>query len=270
MEKLINLHLDKNKFTSKIEYTKRAKHAIEISKENSSKFDIIVAVGGDGSVNEIGKSLINSNTTLAIIPAGSGNGLARDLGISMNIKNAIEHINKGEVKQIDTVKINNDYFLGTAGVGFDAFISWKFDEAPTRGILTYIKVALIGFWKYKTVNYNIEYNNVNKLIEGGFLVTFSNSKQYGNNILISPTSKIDDGLIRLIVVKKFPILYLPIFIYYLLRGQINKFKFTEEFTSNKFILFNTQNNIHIDGEPIKMDKTLRVEIIPKSLKIIVP
>lgn len=267
---MVNKHLDNNKFTSKIEYTKKAKHAIEISKKNSSIFDIIVAVGGDGSVNEVGKSLINTNTTLAIIPAGSGNGLARDLGISMNIKNAIEHINKGKVKQIDTVKINDEYFLGTAGVGFDAFISWKFDEAPTRGILTYVKVALIGFWKYKPVNYNIEYNNLNKIIKEGFLVTFSNSKQYGNNILISPKSKIDDGLIRLIVIKKFSIIYLPIFLYYLLRGQINKFKFTEEFTSNKFTLFNTQSNIHIDGEPIKMDKTLKIKVIPKSLNIIVP
>ena len=207
---------------------------------------------------------------MAIIPSGSGNGLARDLKIPIKLKKAIQLINDNKTKQIDTIKINNDYFLGTAGVGFDAYISWKFDEAPTRGILTYLKVALIGFWKYKSTNYKIEFNNTYKSINNGFLVTFSNSKQYGNNIVISPKSKIDDGNIKLVVVKKFPFIYLPVFAYYLLSGKINKFKFTEEFTANHFTLYNTKNNIHIDGEPIKMDKKLIIEVVPKSLKIIVP
>lgn len=188
----------------------------------------------------------------------------------MKLKKAIETINIGKTKQIDTAKINGDYLLGTAGVGFDAYISWKFDKAPTRGIFTYIKVALKGFWKYKSSDYRVEYNKINKTIKKGFLVTFSNSKQYGNNIVISPNSEIDNGLIKLIVVKQFPKIYLPIFGYYLLRKRINKFRFTEEFTSNKFTLFNNTNNIHIDGEPIKMEKTLNLEVIPKSLKIIVP
>jgi len=196
--------------------------------------------------------------------------LARDLGISMKIKKAIELINKGNTKQIDTVKINEDYFLGTAGIGFDADISWKFDEAPTRGIFTYIKVALKGFWSYKSLDYKIEYNNIKKTIKQGFLVTFSNSKQYGNNIIISPKSKIDDGNIKLIVVKKFPFIYLPIFGYYLLSKQVNKFKYTEEIKAKKFTIFNTKNKIHLDGEPIKMYNKMFIEVIPKSLKVIVP
>ena len=102
------------------------------------------------------------------------------------------------------------------------------------------------------------------------LVTFSNSKQYGNNILISPQSKIDDGLIKLIAVKKFPIFYLPIFGFYLLSQQIDKFKFTEEISSNKITLTNPNNEIHIDGEPIHMANKLEVEVIPKSLNVITP
>lgn len=131
-------------------------------------------------------------------------------------------------------------------------------------------MALLGFWKYKATNYSIEFNNTQKSITNGFLVTFSNSKQYGNNIVISPKSKIDDGNIKLVVVKKFPFIYLPIFGYYLLSGKINKFKFTEEFSANEFILHNTTNKIHIDGEPIKMDNKLAIKVVPKSLKIIVP
>ena len=253
-----------------LKYTERAKHAIEIVQNNADKFDIIVAVGGDGSVNEIGKSLINSNTTLAIIPAGSGNGLARDLHIPMQIKKALLLINKGKTKLIDTIKINDDYFLGTAGVGFDAYISWKFEEVPTRGLLTYIKVAFKGFWTYKSSDYTVFYDGKEKNIKKGLLVTFSNSKQYGNNFIISPKSKIDDGLVKLIIVKKFPFIYLPIFGFYLLSQQIDKFKFTEEISAKKITLTSSTNEVHIDGEPIKMNNILEVEVIPQSLNVIVP
>ena len=270
IEKLIENQLDKNQFITNIEYTQRPKHAIEITSNNVGKYDIIVAVGGDGSANEIGKNLINTNTTMAIIPAGSGNGLARSLNIPLKLKKAISLINAGQTKLIDTVKINNDYFLGTAGVGFDAYISWKFDEAPSRGFWTYLKVALQGFLKYKSIDYTININDEETTISKGLLVTFSNSKQYGNNIHISPNSVIDDGFIRLVAVRKFPLIYLPAFGYYLLSKQIHKFKFTNEFKSSKLTLINPGQNIHIDGEPIKMENKLEIEVIPKSLKVIVP
>jgi diacylglycerol kinase (ATP) len=243
---------------------------MEISANNASNFNVIVAVGGDGSVNEIGKQLINSNTTLAIIPAGSGNGLARNLKIPMNIKKAIFLINQGKTKSIDAVKINNDHFLGTAGVGFDAYISWRFEEAPTRGLLTYLKVALKGFWTYKSSDYNIQYDGKEKKISKGMLVTFANSKQYGNNILIAPEANIDDGLVRLVAVKKFPLIYLPFFGFYLLSQQIHKFKFTEQIESEKITLLNPDTEIHIDGEAITMENKIEVEVLNKSLNVIVP
>tara|TARA_B100000809_G_scaffold262787_1_gene314564 strand:- start:1892 stop:2458 length:567 start_codon:yes stop_codon:yes gene_type:complete len=188
----------------------------------------------------------------------------------MQIKKALLLINKGNTKRIDTVKINDDYFLGTAGVGFDAYISWKFDEAPTRGLLTYLKVALKGFWTYKSSDYTVAYDNKETTIKKGMLVTFSNSKQYGNNIFISPQSKNDDGLVKLVAVKKFPLIYLPLFGYYLLSQQINKFKFTEEISSKKITLLTPTNDVHIDGEPIKMDNKIEVEVIPQSLNVIIP
>ena len=188
----------------------------------------------------------------------------------MNVKKAILLINKGKTKLIDSIKINDDYFLGTAGVGFDAYISWKFDEAPTRGILTYIKVALKGFLNYKPLDYTINHSDKQETISKGMLVTLSNSKQYGNNILISPNSIIDDGLVRLVIVKAFPLIYLPSFGFYLLTKQIHKFKYTVEFKFKKLTLFNPKNKIHIDGEPIEMDNKLEIEVIPKSIKIIVP
>ena len=270
IEKLIHLYLDKTQFDVEIQYTQRAKHAIALAKKNAPNFNIIVAVGGDGSVNEIGKSLINTNTTLAIIPAGSGNGLARDLKIPMAMKKALLLINAGKTKSIDAIKINNDYFLGTAGVGFDADISWKFDEAPTRGLLTYIKIALKGFWSYKTQDYRVIYDGKEQLITKGMLVTFANSKQYGNNIFIAPKAKIDDGLVKLVVVKKFPLHYLLSFGYYLLSKQITKFKYTEEIESNKMTLMNPSTKIHVDGEPLELANKIEIEVQHKALKVIVP
>lgn len=253
-----------------IKYTERAKHAIELTTENAPNFDIIVAVGGDGSVNEVSKSLVNTNTTLAILPAGSGNGLSRNLGIPMNLKKAILLINEGNTKQIDLVKLNSDYFIGTAGVAFDAYISWKFDEAPTRGILTYLKVAFKGFWTYKSTDYTVHYNNKEKTIKKGMLVTFANSKQYGNNIFIAPKAEIDDGLIRLVAVKKFPLIYLPLFGYYLLSRQITKFNYTEEIESDKMTLINPDTKIHVDGEPLEVENKIEIEVLQKALKVIVP
>jgi diacylglycerol kinase (ATP) len=267
---LIAQHLNTSIFEPTIQYTQRAKHAIELTAQNAPNFDIIVAVGGDGSVNEVSKSLVNTNTTLAIIPTGSGNGLSRDLGIPMNLKKAILLLNKGKTKRIDIVKINNDYFVGTAGVAFDAYISWKFDEAPTRGLFTYIKVAFKGFWTYQPKDYTVIYDAQEKKIEKGLLVTFANSKQYGNNLCIAPKAKIDDGLVRLIMVRKFPLSALLTFGYYLLSKQITKFKYSEEIVSNKITLINSDTKIHVDGEPLETAHKLKVEVLHKGLKVIVP
>ena len=253
-----------------IKYTKRAKHAIEITYSCVNDFDIIVAVGGDGSVNEIGKNLVNSNTTLAIIPTGSGNGLARDLKIPMTLKKAIMLINIGKTKKIDSVKINEDYFFVTGGVAFDADISWKFSEAQKRGFWTYFKISFKSFFNYKAQNYTIYYDGKEKMINNGFLVTFANAKQFGNNILISPNSKIDDGKLELIIIKRFPFIYLPVFGFYLLSRQIHKFKFTNEISSDKIKIISPSTKIHIDGEPVQMNNPMEIEVIPKSLKIIMP
>jgi len=206
---------------------------------------------------------------LAIIPAGSGNGLARHLKIPVNIKKAIANINTGKVKLIDTVKINDDYFIGTAGVGFDAYISWKFSESKKRGFWTYLKIALTGFFNYQPCDYTINYDGIEKIIKNGWLVTYTNSSQYGNNIFISPDAKIDDGLVRLIIVRKFPLIYFLGFIFYFLSKRILKFKFTEEIVAKKITMTNPNNHIHIDGEPILMDNKIKVETIPQSLKVLV-
>ena len=139
VEYLIEKFLDFSKFEITIKYTEKPKHAIEISKQSVTEYDIIVAVGGDGSVNEVAKALINSNAILGIIPTGSGNGLSRHLKIPMNLKKAVSNLNNLNIQEIDTATINGYHFLGTAGIGFDAHIGWKFSTAKKKRFLDILK-----------------------------------------------------------------------------------------------------------------------------------
>ena len=142
---------ENGKSDSKIEivYTAHRGHARELAESYRNKVDIIVAVGGDGTVNEIGTGLINSSTALGIIPAGSGNGLARELDIPLRITNAIEIINEAKIRTLDVMKIQDHYSLNVAGIGFDAFISHKFAKVKVRGPLQYMNLIAKEYPRYK-------------------------------------------------------------------------------------------------------------------------
>lgn len=269
IEKLLEKHLNINKFDYDITYTQRAKHAIEIAKEAKDKYDIIAAVGGDGSVNEIGCELIDSNTALAIIPVGSGNGLARHLKIPLNIKKAIETIKQLKKTTIDVVKINEGYFLGTAGTGFDARIGWLFSQSKKRGFWTYFKITVKEYFNYSEGDYDITIDG-KKFITKALLVTFANSNQYGNNAFISPNSKLDDGLIRIMILKKFPLIYSLNFAYKLFTKKITTFKYIKELKGTNISIFPPMKELHIDGEPALTEKGVKLTIQPLALKIIVP
>ncbi|MBQ21132.1 MAG: diacylglycerol kinase [Flavobacteriales bacterium] len=269
VEKLLEKHLDTQYIEYDITYTERAKHAIEIAKKAKDKYDIITAVGGDGSVNEVGSQLIGSNTTLAIIPVGSGNGLARHLKIPLTIKNAIETINNLKKTTIDVVKINDGYFLGTAGSGFDARIGWLFSQAKKRGFWTYFKITVKEYFNYNEGIYDITIDG-KKFNTKALLITFANSNQYGNNAYISPNSKLDDGLIRIIILKKFPLLYSLNFAYKLFNKKINTFRYINELKGKNITIIPPEKELHIDGEPVLTENEINLSIQPLSLKIITP
>lgn len=270
IEKLIDTEFDRSLFDIIINYTERSKHAIEISKNNAKNYDIIVAVGGDGSVNEIARGLLNSNTLLAIVPAGSGNGLARHLKIPLNLTKALKLIINGRKKKIDAIKVNDEYSFCTTGVGFDAFVSWKFSESKKRGFWTYTKISLKSLLNYQPAEYKVIADGKEEVFSDTIIATFANANQYGNNFIISPNSKINDGYIRLIVIKKFPFIYYPVFAYYLLTKKLNNFSYCTEIKAKEFTIFNLSNKIHIDGEPIEMNHKISLTVLPKSLNVIVP
>ncbi len=264
VQQLINV----DKIDYQIIITERAKHAIELSKEAvKNNIDAVIAVGGDGSVNEVGRSLIHTDVAMGILPLGSGNGLARHLKIPMNIEGAIEKINQFSSKKIDTATINEEVFLGTAGLGFDAHVGWKFSEFGKRGFFSYMQITANEFFKYKTDQYSLEIDG--KTIESdAFLVSFANSSQFGNNAWIAPSAEIDDGMISLCVLEKFPALLAPDMIFKLFSKRLEKSKYYKIYKGKEIKIKHHRGLAHIDGEPIRVKEDLIIKVLPSSLHVI--
>lgn len=267
VQQLIQTHLDSTKFDYTIAYTEYPLHATEIAKKEADNYKIIVAVGGDGTVHEVGLGLIHTNTILGILPMGSGNGLARHLNIPMSTKKAIINLNQFKCKVIDTVKINDTYFLGAGGIGFDAHISNLFASSKTRGFITYIKISINEFFKYQEQEYELQIEG-NTFKRKAFLITFANSNQYGNNAFIAPNSIIDDGFISIVILKKFSLLYAIPLAIKLFTKKINSSKFVEEIKVKKALIISPSQEIHLDGEPLLTNREINIEVLPKSLNVI--
>ncbi len=253
---LIEKLIDREKFSSSILFTEYPVHGKEIAREQQHIQDIIVAVGGDGTINEIGSSLIDSKCALAIIPTGSGNGLARDLGISMKVSEAISALNSGSFKKIDTCYLNEHPFFCTAGIGFDADVAHTFANSKSRGLKTYAISVIKNLLKKKIIEIDLTLNNQTnqKFISS---ITFANAKQFGNNFLIAPQADLSDGIIDVCLIKNISFSSLiPLFIR-LLSGKINELQCYNHYTSNEAIAITLKKseNIHIDGEAIQIKPT---------------
>ena len=268
---LIEKNIDKNIFESEICFTEKAHHATELAKDAvEKKYDLVVAVGGDGSVNEIGKALVNTNTALGIIPRGSGNGMARHLGLPINSKKAIQLLNSGVEDKIDTLRVNEHFCVGTIGVSFDARIAHLFSKAPKRGYSTYIKLVLTEFAPFPAKRFSILVDGKN-YEEDCFLLTFSNSSQFGNNFVIAPQADVKDGFLDISTMKKFPSWKAPAMIYRMMTNSLKDSKYYHGFQGKKVLLKNTGTlEGHIDGEPVLFNGDLNINIVPLSLKVLVP
>ena len=266
---LINDHLDLDVYDYDIVFTEYKKHARSIA-ENSAKegYDIVCAVGGDGSVHEVGTALIGTKTKLAILPVGSGNGLARHLNIPLNIKDAIECINKNNSIQMDTVMVNDKSFLGVGGYGFDAVIAKKFDTHTKRGLRGYIYLIIREFFKYNPINVSIDLDGKIKTLPV-VLCTVANSSQFGNGFTVSPKSDVTDGKIELCLLKPFSIWSAPSIIYRFFRKSGDKSRFSEIISFKKAKIKLSKKMAHYDGEPFDVQDELNISVVPKSLNILV-
>lgn len=250
--------------------TSEKKEATEVAKEKVEEgFRKIVAAGGDGTVNEVATGLIKSGAALGILPTGSGNGLARHLGIPMNLKGAVNFLKKAHPVKIDYGSMNGIPFFNVAGMGFDAMIGDRFSFSQSRGFFSYLKLILSSFISYKPQNYKISING-KKIEKYLFLITFANSSQYGNGAVIAPNAKIDDGLMDTIFLSPFPVIKAIDIGLRLLTKSIGSSNNFEMVKCRKIsIERESKGTVHIDGEPLMMGKKVDVQIIPEGLNILV-
>ncbi len=248
-----------------------AGHAREIAFQAvNDGIDVVVAIGGDGTVNEVGSALCGTDTAMAIVPSGSGNGLARHLRISMNASRALQVLNDGVVGSFDYCTVNGRPFFCTCGMGFDATVSYKFSNEGTRGFITYIKTALSEYIKYKPQEYLIDIDGA-KLREKAFVIACCNAAQYGNNAYIAPRATMQDGLIDVTVMHPFSIVDSPLIGARLFLRQLNHDNHVSIYRGKRVIIERRRDDIiHIDGDPVMMPARLDFKNVANGIKILVP
>lgn len=266
--KKINQHLSKSIEHEVVQWLMPGEFS-EIKKRiKDGDHQLVIAVGGDGTINQVAQELINTEKTLGIIPVGSGNGLARHLKIPLKVEEAVQLINKGNRLHIDSCTVNGIFYLCTSGVGFDALIGKLFAESKTRGFFTYFKLTIAEFIRYQPQEYTLWINN-EEIRETAFLITVANASQYGNNAYIAPQADIQDGLLDVCIIKPFKPWQMPFLGIRIFNKTIPNSSLVRTFKTDRVIIKRkSPGPIHFDGEPAELDTTLEYKIDKQSIKII--
>ena len=251
--------------------TKYRGHATEIAQEYAAKqYDAVVAVGGDGTVNEVGRGLIGTGTALGIIPCGSGNGLARHLGISLDPFKAVKWLDKSIFTEIDYGMMEDHPFFCTCGVGFDAKVTDAFSKAGTRGVLTYMESILKEIATYHNETYKLSFDNSSETFEA-FFITCANADQWGNNAFIAPTASLQDGMLDVIAAHPFSVVDAPIMAFELFNKLIDKNpNVSVRKCQGLTITRQSEGPAHYDGEPVILGNEIHVKLIKQGLKVLIP
>lgn len=271
LPKAIDKIIDSKKFEIEIKYTEHANHAYELSKEAAANgYYGVLAIGGDGTVNEVASALCDTETALGIIPLGSGNGLARHLRIPLNIDKAISIINENHIENFDYCTANDRKFFCTCGLGFDAQVSSTFAKRGKRGPVGYFQSAISEYIKYRSQTYKITSSN-GIITEKAFIIACGNASQYGNNAYITPNADMQDGEIDVTVmlpITPFDTAMLGLLLFSKHIDQdVNIISFR---TADLSIERESEGIMHLDGEPVNMPKTIEIKCHKGGLKIFVP
>lgn len=269
LPKLIEKLIDKDRFDFSIAETQYVAHASELAADAVTRgVDAVVAVGGDGTVNEVARSLVGHKTALGIIPCGSGNGFARHIGIPIDIRGAIEFINKAQSVGVDYGKINNTPFFCTCGIGFDAFVSNSFAKGKQRGPFGYFHNMLIDWLNYKPEIYEVV-TETHSEHYNAFLIACGNASQYGNNAYIAPRASIRDGLLSVTILEPFSPFDVPFILGHMFGHRIHSNNHVKTFEGRWIkIIRKNAGVVHFDGEPMEMDAELFIEIVPSGLNVL--
>lgn len=237
------------------------------------EYAVIVAVGGDGTINEIARALVQQPVDLAIIPTGSGNGLARFYKIPLTLKDAVDTVFTGKRIKMDVVKLNQHYSFNVSGVGFDAAVAHEFQYLKKRGLWGYVKCIAKQLGSFEPITVKIKlsnFNKINMLENQFFLLAIANTNQFGNDAIIAPGASTVDGKLNLVGVKAFSWWQLPYYLWMLMRKQIDRAKNVVSEKLEHCEIHASTDKWHIDGEPMIMTSPVEIKTLPLSLNIIVP
>lgn len=271
LEKLIRDYVVPENVQFDIAFTQFAGHGIALTKEAAEKnYYSVVAVGGDGTVNEVARSLTGTSTALGIIPMGSGNGFARHLGYPMDPTVVLPLLINAKIQQSDTISINEYLSLNVSGIGFDGYVAWLFNNSGKRGLSNYTSVALKAYAGYDAITFNFKSEDTIRTITAHMLV-IANASQFGNKAIIAPTADIQDGMIDCVFVHKPPFWKLPALFYRLFSGKIKDNAWIQSYKCKSFTVKASRPlHLHIDGESTPLLNELNVHTNPAALNVLIP
>jgi diacylglycerol kinase (ATP) len=255
-----------------IEFTLGRGHATELARQaaQSKKYEVVFAVGGDGTVNEVAQGVLHSQQVMGILPRGSGNGLARHLGIPVNFANAIQYIGSTSCISMDSFLINNQLSVNVSGIGFDGHIAGLFGHNGKRGLLGYTKLVLKEFFNYSQFNVNLKIDG-NSIKQDVFVIAIANSSQFGNNARIAPHASVCDGFLDLSLIRKPPVSQTVGFITKMFSGWLHQSAYAHIIKGKEISLsFGEPIAYHIDGEGKRPVSEFKIKILPASINMLVP
>lgn len=270
LEQLIRQHAVVHRAAFDIHYTQSQGHATHLSADASRQGqDIVVAVGGDGTINEVAKGLINTSTVMGIVPRGSGNGLARHLGIPLNTSQAVAALFTSHDLFMDVFTVNGKLSLNVSGIGFDGHVTNLFGVKSGRGLLGYVSVTAQEFTRFREFTAEVTIGHDTSTRQA-FIIAIANSSQYGNNAYIAPAASVCDGLLNINFLKKIP-LYRMDFLYDFFAGRVGKSPYSDIIEVPALSLTtNTPVPYHVDGEPAGTNDHFTIQLTPKALRVLSP
>lgn len=254
-----------------IAFTEYAGHAPVFVREAraAAKYTHIVAVGGDGTVNEVGGALWGSDIAFGVVSLGSGNGFARHLGYSVFMTKALKQVLTEQYAQIDVLQMNDKYSLNVSGVGFDAEVAHEFNHLKMRGVFSYIYAAIKLWFRYPEKKYKII--SEGKIMKVScFILSFANSSQYGNNAYIAPHASMRDGLMDICILKRPAFFEIMWFLFFFMTAKLYKLSYYKEIQCSEAIIEGKIDRVHIDGDAYLMNSPIHLKILPGALKVVVP
>ena len=269
--KLISSVFSSGRFNFDIQVTQSAGHATILAEQAvHTGANIVCAIGGDGTLNEVARALAGSETALAVVPSGAGNGFARHCHIPLNAHSALKLIVSGKVMRADTFSVNGMFSMNIAGIGFEAHIAHLFANTEGRGLYNYAKLVLKEFKSFEKFKCKIIAGDV-EMERDVFSMAFANSTQYGNNAQIAPGASIVDEKLNLVLLDKISIMQAPAFAYKVFKGKTFESSLIETFSFTSLMIDCPLDvALHIDGDPAGFARRFQIEINPASLNIIVP